>query len=91
MKAALDSDTKNLAKYLAPKILVNAVAPGKVMTPMWGTLSKKVEDELGNTQLIQRFIKPEEIAEAVIFLLSNDAMCGEVLMIDGGMSLKTIG
>lgn len=88
MKAAMDSYTKNLAKAVAPRILVNAVAPGQVLTPMWGVLSKEEVKEFGKDQLIKRFILPEEIADAVVFLVKNDAMCGEVLTIDGGMSLK---
>lgn len=89
-KAALESYTKNLAKSLAPKILVNAVAPGRVTTPMWDNLDEKREKELGKVHLILRMIKPEEIADAIIFLCQNDAMCGEVLTIDGGMSIKTL-
>jgi len=91
MKSALDSYTKNLAKDLAPKILVNAIAPGKTLTPMWGEMTKKEESELASTQLINRFILPEEVADGIIFLIKNDAMCGEILTIDGGMSLKTLG
>src|SRR3989344_3697919 len=90
MKSALNSYTKNLAKALAPKILVNAIAPGKTITPMWGNLEEKEKKELETTQLINRFILPEEIAEGIIFLIKNDAMCGEILTIDRGMSLKTI-
>ena len=91
MKAALENYTKNLAKELAPKILVNAVAPGRVVTPQWGTLSQKEQGVLGKGHLIKRMIQPEEIAESIIFLAKNDAMCGEVLTIDGGMGLVTLG
>lgn len=90
MKAALDSYTKNLAKDLASKIIVNAIAPGKTLTPMWGELKEKEEKELASTQLIDRFILPEEIADGIAFLIKNDAVCGEILTIDGGMSLKTL-
>lgn len=90
-KAALESYTKNLAKSVAPKILVNAVAPGRVATSMWGNLDEKKEKELGKVHLILRMIKPEEVADAIIFLIKNDAMCGEILTIDGGMSLKVLG
>ena len=48
MKAAFDSYTKNLAKYLAPRIIVNAIAPGQTLTSMWGELSKEEEKDLGN-------------------------------------------
>jgi len=90
-KAALENWTKNLAKDLAPKILVNAVAPGRVATSMWGDPDAKEQKELGQAHLIKRMIQPEEIADAIIFLVKNDAVCGEVLTIDGGMSLVTHG
>lgn len=90
-KAAFENWTKNLAKDLAPKILVNAVAPGRVATSMWGNPDAKEQKKLGQVHLIKRMIQPEEIADAIIFLVKNDAMCGEVLTIDGGMSLVTLG
>ena len=90
LKAALDSYTKNLAKELAPKILVNAIAPGQTLTRMWGNMTKDEEKELAANQLINRFILPEEISDAILFVLKNDAVCGEILTIDGGMSLKTL-
>lgn len=89
-KAALESYTKNLAKGLAPKILVNAIAPGAVMTPMWGKLSAKEEKEIGAKHLIQRMIRPEEVADGIVFLLKNDAVCGEIMTIDGGSSLISL-
>ncbi len=89
-KAALESYTKNLAKELAPNILVNAIAPGRVNTPMWSA-NKKERKELGEVHLIQRMIEPEEIADGVLFLVKNNAVCGEVLTIDGGMGLVTLG
>src|SRR3989344_4880593 len=90
-KAALESYTKNLAKELAPKVLVNAIAPGRVATSMWGDPDSAEQVELGKVHLIKRMIQPEEIAEGVIFLTKSDVMCGEVLTIDGGMSLVTLG
>ena len=90
-KSALESYSKNLAKDLAPNILVNAIAPGRVATSMWGDPDEKEKIELGQVHLIKRMIKPEEIADGVIFLTKNDAICGEVLTIDGGMSLVTLG
>ena len=90
-KAALENYTKNLAKDLAPNILVNAVAPGRVRTQMWGNLAEEEAKELGTAHLIQRMIEPEEVADAMLFLIKNDAICGEVLTIDGGMSLMTLG
>ncbi len=90
-KGALENYTKNLAKEVAPKVLVNAIAPGRVATPMWGDPDAKEQNELGQVHLIKRMIQPEEIADSIIFLAKNDAMCGEILTIDGGMSLVTLG
>ncbi len=89
-KAALENYTKNLAKDVAPDVLVNAIAPGRVNTPMWGA-DETEQKELGKAHLIQRMIQPEEIADGIVFLCKNDAVCGEVLTIDGGMSLVTLG
>lgn len=90
-KAAMDSYLKNLAKQVAPKILVNGVAPGRTLTPMWGDMDDKETKERAKVHLTNRWIKPEEIADGVMFLVNNDSMCGEVIVIDGGMSLVTLG
>jgi len=89
LKAAFDHYTKNLAKNLAPDIIVNAIAPGKTLTPIWGDITKEEEKEYAQDHLIKRFITPDEIADGVIFILKNDAVCGEILTIDGGMGIKT--
>jgi 3-oxoacyl-[acyl-carrier protein] reductase len=90
-KAAMDSYMKNLAKDLAPDILVNAIAPGRTLTPMWGEMSEAEIKSKAAGQLINRWIEPSEIADGAVFLAKNDAVCGELLVIDGGMSLKTLG
>lgn len=90
-KAALDSYMKNLAKAVAPDILVNSIAPGRTATPMWGEMDNQAKAELAAGHLINRWIEPSEIADAAVFLAKNDAVCGEVLVVDGGMSLKTLG
>lgn len=89
-KAAVSHFTQVLAKNLAPKILVNAIAPGYVKTRPW---KETVKDELENSgieQLIERMIMPQEIAEMAVAIVKNDAMTGEVVVVDGGLSLKTI-
>lgn len=90
-KAALDSYMKNLAKAIAPNILVNSIAPGRTATPMWGEMDEARKTELASGHLIDRWIEPSEIADGAVFLAKNDAVCGEVLVIDGGMSLKVLG
>ncbi|MEP7103438.1 MAG: SDR family NAD(P)-dependent oxidoreductase [Candidatus Dojkabacteria bacterium] len=89
-KAAINSLTKNMAKKFAPNVLINAIAPGYVMTPHWGEMSGKEVKENADQQLIQRFIEPSEIAEGAIFLGKNDSMTGTIILMDGGISLKTV-
>ena len=89
-KAAVSHFTQTMAKNLAPKILVNAIAPGYVKTPLWKDTTEEGFKESGKEQLIERMIEPFEIAHMVIAILENDAMTGEVVIIDGGISLKTI-
>ncbi|KKQ92358.1 MAG: 3-oxoacyl-(Acyl-carrier-protein) reductase [Candidatus Woesebacteria bacterium GW2011_GWA2_40_7] len=89
-KAALNHYTQMLAKNLAPGILVNAVAPGYVQTPLWGKKTDKEFEDSGKEQLIERMIMPEEIAEMVIAVIKSDAMTGEIVLVDGGISLKTV-
>ena len=90
-KAALNSYIKNLAKHLAPDVLVNAVSPGRTLTPMWGDMDETYKKKQAAGHLIDRWIEPSEIADGVVFLTKNDAVCGEILIIDGGMSLKVLG
>lgn len=89
-KAAVSNLTQTLAKNLAPSILVNAIAPGYVKTPLWGERSEADFEESGKEQLIERMIKPEEIASMAIEIIKNDAITGEVVVVDGGISLKTV-
>lgn len=89
-KAALNHYTQILAKNLAPRILVNAIAPGYVETPLWGEKTKEEFADAGMDQLIERMIDPSEIAHMAIAILENDAMTGEIVYVDGGISLKTV-
>lgn len=86
-KAAVNSYTLNLAKKFAPKILVNAVAPGYTWTPAWESTSKEEIKACENLTKIGRFVKSEEIAAVVIELLNNDAITGEIIRVDGGLHL----
>lgn len=87
-KAASISFTKTLAQALAPEITVNAVAPGFTLTRYWNGTTKNEEIELLNSTLLKRWVKPEEIAEAFLYLAKNDAVTGQVLIVDGGYTLK---
>jgi len=75
-KAALNHYTQMLAKNLAPKILVNAVAPGYVKTPLWKNTTEEEFENAGKEQLIERMILPSEIAEMAIAVIKSDVMTG---------------
>ncbi len=87
-KAGVISLTKNLAKLWSPKILVNAVAPGYVHLPRFDTFSKEVQKNMIAEMRLGRWIEPEEIAEAFLYLAKTDAVTGSVLNVDGGFPLK---
>ncbi len=87
-KAAVITFTRTLAKVLAPKITVNAVAPGFTLTRYWNGTSKQEEQQLLDLTLLKKWVKPEEIAKAFLYLASNDSVTGEVLVVDGGYTIK---
>ncbi|HEX8762929.1 MAG TPA: SDR family oxidoreductase [Candidatus Saccharimonadales bacterium] len=87
-KAATISLTKTMAKELAPKIRVNGVAPGFVITPNYDKTPQEVKDGFIDGTLIKRWIQPEEIAEAFLYLATAEAITGENLIVDGGFTLK---
>jgi len=89
-KAAVINLTTGLAKELAPKILVNAVAPGFTNTEMTaGTWSDRIKKQVDNI-LLKRMADPIEIAEVVLFLSgsASDYITGQTINVDGGFSIK---
>ncbi|HIH72150.1 MAG: 3-oxoacyl-ACP reductase [Thermococcales archaeon 44_46] len=80
-KGGLIALTFNLARHLAPNILVNAVAPGPVETDM---INEEMRERPRKLSLTGEIAKPEDIAHAVIFLLENDHITGEVVDVNGG-------
>ena len=87
-KAGIISFTRTLAKMVAPNIQVNSVAPGFVKTRVYDKMSdEQCKNFLEQTQL-KRWIMPEEIADAFIFLAKSDAMTGQVIYVDAGFCLK---
>lgn len=87
-KAALINFTKTLAKELAPTVLVNAVAPGFTLTSTFDNIPQDLKKEFISSTLIKRWLTVDEIADAFIYLSGADGITGEVLVIDGGWTLK---
>jgi pteridine reductase len=87
-KSALAAMTRSLALELAPQVRVNGVAPGAVLWPEQGK-SEEAKAELMRATPLARAGKPEEIAEAVRWLLQDASYCtGQVLRVDGGRSVS---
>ena len=88
-KAALIHLTKQLALELAPKVRVNAVAPGVVRTRLAEALWKDDEDRVAGVTALGRIGEPADIGGAVAFLASDRAswITGTTLVIDGGQLL----
>ncbi|MCC6569579.1 MAG: SDR family oxidoreductase [Anaerolineales bacterium] len=84
-KAALESLTKILARAFAPRIRVNAIAPGFVLqsdivpAEEWERLIRRVP--------LKRPARSEEVASALEFLVKNEYITGQTIVVDGGYSL----
>ncbi len=87
-KAGVIGMTKSLAKELGSRnITANAVAPGSITTDMTAGLSDQVKEEMAKSIPLNRMGCPEDVANAVAFLVSDKAsyITGQVLHVDGGM------
>ena len=88
-KAMLAHITAELAVELGPDIRVNAVAPAVVKTKFATALYEGKEEQVASTYPLKRLGVPEDVGSVVAFLLSEDAawMTGQVLVVDGGLTL----
>lgn len=84
-KAGLWWVTQTMAQALAPHIRVNAVSPGPVLPSIHQT-GEAFEEELKST-LLHRSVPPEEIAEAVLYLVKAVSVTGQILTVDSGQHL----
>jgi dihydroanticapsin dehydrogenase len=99
-KGAIAQMTRCMAMDLAPdNIRVNAVCPGTVWSPIVEQLTRQRgldrqaaerHPEYGGSHMIQRMVEPREIAQAILFLASDEAsfITAENLMVDGGYVAK---
>lgn len=87
-KAGIIGLTKSVARELSKRnITCNAVAPGFIKTEMTDVLDDAVKDAMKNQIPLGRIGEPEDIANAVAFLASDNAsyITGQTLVVDGGM------
>jgi 3-oxoacyl-[acyl-carrier protein] reductase len=86
-KAALNTMTKSLARVFAPRVRVNAVAPGPVLTRWLIPHPQMIERAVAMTPL-RRAATPDDIADVVVFLARGQSlMTGQVVVVDGGLSM----
>lgn len=89
-KAGVIGLTKTMARELGSRgIIVNAIAPGFVDTKMTEVLSEELKESACKQIILGRFGKPEDIANAAVFLASDkaDYITGQVISVDGGMNV----
>lgn len=87
-KAGVIGMTKSLAKEIGSRgITVNAIAPGFIQTDMTNELGDKYKDEIKKNIPLKKLGEPEDVANLVAFLASDEALyiTGQVINVDGGM------
>ena len=85
-KAGILHMTRALARVLAPAVRVNAVAPGSVLLPDdWGS---EAAERLVKTTPLRRLGSPDDVAQAVLYLLEADYVTGHTVVVDGGRHIR---
>ncbi|MBU3174560.1 3-oxoacyl-[acyl-carrier-protein] reductase [Clostridium estertheticum] len=89
-KAGIIGMTKSVAREFGGRgVTCNAVAPGYIQTDMTEDLSAKVKDTIMSTIPLKRLGRPEDVANVVAFLATDEAayITGQVINVDGGMAM----
>ena len=87
-KAALSMQTKTLAREFAPGVRVNAIAPGAIAWPEdKNALSKELQQKIIAKTPLKHHGNPAYIAQAVLALIYNPFITGQILAVDGGRGL----
>jgi NAD(P)-dependent dehydrogenase (short-subunit alcohol dehydrogenase family) len=81
-KSALWALARSLAVELAPYVRVNSVVPGPVMPPRG--FSQAQQERVAAGTLLNRWGRPQDVVDAVLYLLRSDYVTGEMLFVDGG-------
>ena len=85
-KAAVVQMTRALAHTMAPEVRVNGVAPGVVLLP--DGFNPDDAEHLRRTTPLRRIGTPEDVAEAVLYLIRSEFVTGEVIKVDGGRNVR---
>ncbi len=85
-KAGIVKLTESLARVLAPRVRVNAVAPGTVLLP--DDWNPAAAEHLRATTPLERQGSPADVVQAVLYLLAADYVTGETLVVDGGRRIR---
>lgn len=88
-KGALLALVRQLAVEYGPAVRVNGVVPGPVLTPGWHDASEADLRRAADATALRRMARPEEIADVIAFLVSDDAsyITGANIVVDGGWSI----
>ena len=88
-KAGLIGFTKSVAREVANRnVRVNAIAPGMIESDMTAVLTDKVKDAMLAQIPMKQFGQAEQVAEVTAFLASQDYLTGQVIAIDGGLTMQ---
>ncbi|PFA63103.1 3-ketoacyl-ACP reductase [Bacillus sp. AFS015802] len=85
-KSAIHTMTRSLAIALAPHIRVNCISPGAVDTRWWEG-NHDMMHQLAGTLPLMRISTPDDIADAILFQLTQDSLTGQVMIVDNGQTL----
>jgi NAD(P)-dependent dehydrogenase (short-subunit alcohol dehydrogenase family) len=85
-KSGLVYITQALARLLAPRIRVNAIAPGTVLLPE--NFDPAFASRLTETTPLKRDGTPEDVVQAMLYLLSANYVTGETIIVDGGRHIR---
>lgn len=89
-KAGLIGFTKSVAREAAARnVRVNAIAPGFIESDMTDRIPDKMKDAMLNQIPMKRFGTTDNVAEVALFLAQQDYLTGQVIAIDGGMTMQS--